>query len=264
MKKYTASITLNKNSRGCYILDTVKGCSVCKIEKPNGCYGECYAKKIASRYNYDFGNPTVRDFNNDNQMSLFSFRDSKHIREIIRKIKKANMPFIRIGEMGDPSENWEHTINICNVVSETKKPIVIITKHWKEIDNNLLRNLEQLNICINTSISAIDTEKEIEYRLMQYNKLKNHCNSVLRIVSCDFNKENIIGSKMSIMQEMLFENVKTIDTVFRPSKDNELVKNNIINVEKVQFLKKEMLVSLHNKKSYLGYCNNCPDMCGIF
>lgn len=173
------------------------------------------------------------------------------------------MPFVRIGEMGDPSENWEHTINICKIISLAKKHIVIITKHWKSIPDNLLKYIEDYNICINTSISALDNNFEINHRLLQFNRLKKYCNSVLRIVSCDFNKNNETGYMKSKIQDELFKNDKTIDTVFRTNKDNNFVKEEIINIKKIKFLKEIVLASVFNKNTYFGYCDKCSDMCGI-
>jgi hypothetical protein len=262
--KFKKKITLYKNNRGCYIIDTVKGCSVTFKDKPKGCYDNCYAKNIASRYKYDFSNPVNRDFYKDQeQLYLFDFYDTKHMQEIVNKIKKIDMPFIRVGEMGDPSEDWNHTINICKIISKAEKPIVIITKHWKPISNKLLKDIRELNICINTSVSALDDSLELEYRLHQFNRLKKHCNSVLRIVSCNFNKNNKEGFIRSMIQDELFKNDKIIDTIFRPDKDNKLVENKIINTEKVTFLNNNVLASVFNKNTYFGKCNKCNDLCGI-
>jgi hypothetical protein len=264
IKEYKPTITLNRNQRGCYILDTVKGCGVCQSDKPNGCYDNCYAKNIASRYGFNFSKPVNRDFYKDtNQLYLFDFSDYRHIDNIIKQIKNIEMPFVRIGEMGDPSENWEHTINTCKTISYAKKPIVIITKHWKTIPDYLLSAISKMDICINTSISALDNDYEIDHRLKQYNKLKKYCNSVLRIVSCDFNTKNYEGCIRSDIQDKLFNNKNVIDTIFRPNLNNQLVKNKVIKIKKVKFLKSNVWASVFNKKSYFGDCANCPDMCGI-
>jgi hypothetical protein len=264
MKTYKDKITLIKNNRGCYILDTVKGCSMAK-KRPKGCYDNCYAQNIASRYAFDFDMPVKRKFEYDSSGQLYfeGFYDTKHENEIIRQIENADMPFVRIGEMGDPSNSWEHTLNICKIISRAKKTIVIITKHLKPIHDYLFNDISKMDICINTSVSALDNFDELDWRLMFYNKLKQICKSVLRIVSCDFNKENKEGLFRAEIQDELFKNDKIIDTVFRPSSDNPLIINEIIKVEKVRFLKSEVLASIYNKNAYLGYCNTCPEMCGI-
>ena len=264
MKTFKDKISLVKNGRGCYILDTVKGCSVCEKEKPNGCYGDCYAKNIASRYKFDFSNPIKRDFYKDEkQLMFFDFVDNGHLCDVIKQIKKKEVPFVRIGEMGDPSEDWDHTINVCSAISYAEKPIVIITKHWNTIPDYLLDSIRMIDLCINTSISALDSAEEIEHRLEQYHRLKKYCNSVLRIVSCDFNLDNPEGAIRAEIQEELFENENIIDTVFRPNIKNPLVINGVIKTIKIPFLKSKVLASVYNSKPYLGYCPTCPDMCGV-
>jgi hypothetical protein len=264
VKTYKETITLNKNNRGCYILDTVKGCSGGVQHGGRGCYGDCYAKNIADRYGFDFCKLKNRNLENKtDQFYLFGLEDITHTDKIIHQIKAADMPFIRIGEMGDPSEDWEHTIDICNAVSLAGKPIVIITKHWKIIPDKLLNKIHRLKLCINTSISALDNDVEIQHRLNQFYRLKNYCNSVLRIVSCDFNKDNPEGAGREVLQEELFKHNKHIDTVFRPSKNNPFVLRGVINTKKVKFLNSTVLASLHNEETYFGKCQDCPDMCGI-
>lgn len=264
MKAFSQNISLSRNARGCYILDTVKGCSVCANEKPRGCYGNCYAKNIADRYGLDFGHPVSRDFyKNAKQIMMYGFEDETHIAQIRKQIKQARMPFIRIGEMGDPSESWEQTISVCALIASAGKPIVIITKHWKPIPDYLLPMLATLRLTINTSISALDDEYEISHRLGQYNRLKPYCNSVLRIVSCNFNKKNDEGVFRHCIQEELFANEKIIDTVFRPDKNNRFIAEGIIKTDKIPFMGSMVLGSVNNAQVYTGYCDTCPDMCGI-
>lgn len=265
MKSYKDCITLNRNSRGCYIIDTVKGCHSGLVNNKNGCYGECYAFAIAKRYGFNFSVSSIRKFiYNEKQLCFWDFKDSNHLSKMIKKIKSIDMPFIRIGEMGDPSEFWEHTVNICKEISTASKKIVITTKHWNIISVSLLNELSKIDVCINTSISALDTNEQIDIRLKQYERLKKYCNSKLRIVTCDFNLNNEVGKKLNLIQEKLINYSKDyIDTVFRCKKDNYLVTNGIINIEKIKFLKANVWASMFNKNAYFGNCKNCPDQCGI-
>lgn len=262
MKNYKNIISLSKNERGIWDLDTIKGCKSGIDENPNGCYGDCYAYKTAKRYGIDFSKSIERHFIND-----------LHKKQIVKKIEKIDMPFIRIGCSGDPSENWEHTINIIKSIKESsqlslfdissKKQIVIITRHWKHLTDIQLSNIKKYNICINTSVSALDNDYLIKNSIDQYNKLKNYCKSVLRVITCDFNENNEIGKKKAEIQRILLKNENIIDTVFRPSKNNFFVKNEIIKVKKMAFMKSVSLVSKYNKKTFLGKCENCLEMCGI-
>ena len=261
---YKNVITLNKNARGCYILDTVKGCSYAANNK-GGCYGECYAANIASRYGMNFSKPVKRQFIEDKGQMYFSgFYDVKHETSIIDQIKNIDMPFIRIGEMGDPSEYWEHTIYVCSKVYEAGKPIVIITKHLKTIPNNLLKYLSKYGIIINTSISALDSKKQVDHRLKQYNLFKDYCKSILRVVTCNFNLHDNLGIYLNEIQENLLKNDKIIETVFRPSIKNDLVQYHTINVNRNQFLKSKVLCSMKDENTFFGYCSECKEMCGVY
>lgn len=247
MKRFSDYITLSRNSRGCYIIDTVKGCEYSK-DHEGGCYGDCYALKIANRYKIDFGNPVLRVFKN-----------AEHEKEILRQVRAAKLGFIRIGEMGDPSHDWEHTIDVADKIKRYGKKVVIITKHWKAIPKELLGRLKGL--VINTSVSALDSSGHLAYRLGEFNRLKPFCESVLRIVTCDFNKESAEGLARSRIQDTLMNQGPFINTIFRPSKQNRFVADGVINVKEAIFLKQKMLAS-YQKQGYLGRCDRCPDRCG--
>lgn len=262
MKTYKSIISLSKNGRGIWDLDTIKGCESGLLENSKGCYSDCYSLKIAKRYGIDFSKSIERHFLNES-----------HKLQIIRQIEKVDMDFIRIGCSGDPSENWEHTINIIKQIRETsqlslfdissKKQIVIITRHWKKLTDAQLKEIQKYNICINTSVSSLDNKKLIDNSLKEYNRLKPYCKSVLRVVTADFNLQNKVGLEKSLIQNDLLNNEMVIDTVFRPSSKNEFVINEIIKVKKMGFMKSKALVSKFNKKAFLGKCENCLEMCGI-
>lgn len=262
MKQYKNIISLSKNERGIWDLDTIKGCKSGLLENENGCYNDCYAFKTAKRYGIDFSTSVLRSFENEQHKNL-----------IVKQIEKIDMPFIRIGCSGDPSENWEHTINIIKQIRESSqlslfdisstKQVVIITRHWNVLTDEQLQKLSKYNICINTSVSALDNDYLITKSLKEYERLKPYCKSVLRVVTCDFNELNNIGKEKAEIQRKILKNESVIDTVFRPSKSNKFVLDGIINVKKMGFMKTKALVSKFNKKTYLGKCNTCLEMCGL-
>ena len=260
MKQFSDTITLVKNGRGVWDLDPTKGCASGISHNPKGCYGSCFAAAYSYRYGYDFSKTVLRDFENE-----------AHEYRIINQINKIDSTFIRMGVSGDPSENWEHTIKICKKVAQCNmvlyvaymKAIVIITKHWNDLTDRQLSTLSGMNVCINTSVSALDEPDLLEHRLTQYDRLKGYCKSVLRIVSCDFNTHNATGKKLDSVQCELFDNDNTLDNILRVSPGNELVLSGLINIERVKFLSTLCYVSLHNKHTYFGKCSNCPEMCGL-
>lgn len=261
MRTYSNIISLTENSRGVFSLDPSMGCSSGLANSKLGCYNDCYAAKSAKLYGYDFKNTVYRNF-----------KDFNHMIEIVRQIEKIDLPFIRMGTMGDPSEDWEHTFKIIkliridhqlNLFNWPKKEIVIITKHWTNIPEKYLHVLDSYKVVINTSVSALDESKLLSNSIEQYHRLKRYCKSILRIVSADFNKENEVGLKLSNIQDLLFKNEGTLDTVLRVNRNNRLIKDGIINVRRLKFLGKSQLLSKFNKKTYIGNCKNCIELCGL-
>lgn len=252
MRRYSSKIALTKNSRGIYSLDTSIGCASGMQNEPGGCYSDCYAAKSAKIYGYDFSKTVLRDF-----------KSEYHRRLVMNQINRIPLDFVRIGSSGDPSENWEHTISILKKIDKCNKQIVIITRHWTNLKDEHLQYLSTINVCFNTSSSALDKPEVLKNCLEQYERLKPFCKSILRIVSCEFNLENETGKRLSDVQHLLFKNEDTLDTVLRVNKNNPFVKDGVIKVKQSKFLGKKTLISKFNKKTYFGKCSNCHEMCGI-
>jgi len=241
MRNYSPIISLTKNSRGIYSLDTSIGCKSGMENELGGCYNDCYAAKSAKLYGYDFSKTILR-----------SFKDEKHRKKIVIQISKIPMPFIRIGTSGDPSENWAHTLKILEQIQGCNKEIVIITKHWTNLTLNQINSLSKMNVCVNTSVSALDKKELRENCICQHKRMSKSFKCILRIVSCDFNKDHTEGLKFSKIQDSLFKNKNVIDTILRVNKSNKLISNEIINVEKTKFLGKNAIVSKYKKSTYFG------------
>lgn len=260
MQEYTNKITLTKNGRGVYSLDPSMGCYSGLKNNKKGCYNDCYAARYSKKYGYDFSKTVLRYFENES-----------HKHRIIKEISKVPMPFIRMGTSGDPSEDWAHTLSICKIISTThqlslfpkpEKEIIIITKHWTVLTNEQLKELSTYNVCINTSVSALDEIKLLDNALEQFERLKPFCKSILRVVSCDFNLSNKKGLELSILQKSLFSKGEIIDTILRVNPKNEYVTSGLIHIKETKFLGKKCYVSKYNRKAYFGNCSNCLEMCG--
>lgn len=250
MKEYKNTITLAKNGRGIWTLDPIMGCKTGLEKNSKGCFSDCYAARTARIYGYDFSKNVLRYFNNE-----------KHLKSIINKINKLDFDFIRMGNSGDPSEDWEHTISILEKLKGINKEVVIITRHWNKLNINQLERISKLNVCINTSISPIDDD--LHSSIEQYEILKKYCKSILRCVSFDFNTKNSKGMEYSMVQDWVFNTYDVLDTVFRCSKSNPLYKDGIIRIKETKFLGKKCNISKFNRKTYFGNCDNCIEKCGV-
>lgn len=252
MREYSSKISLLNNARGVWSLDPIMGCASGTALDRRGCYDECYAARSARKYGYNFSKSVLRHFESE-----------KHRVLIVKKLQAIDMPFVRMGTSGDPSENWAHTLSIIEAIKEACKPIVIITKHWQEMTLRQLKQISRYPVCINTSVSAMDDARQRQRAMRQYERIKPYCESILRIVSCDFNTENIKGAKLDKIQTDLFTNNRAIDTVFRCSKNHALAVAGVIKLRETKFLGKKCIVSKRNPKAYFGKCGTCKEMCGI-
>ncbi len=79
MKTYKNIISLSKNERGIWDLDTIKGCESGLKENKDGCYNDCYAYKIAKRYGIDFSQTILRNFKNENHKKSIIKSNTKFI-----------------------------------------------------------------------------------------------------------------------------------------------------------------------------------------
>lgn len=251
LKPYKEYLTVDLNQKGVLDVDTIKGCTMGIRNNPKGCWGLCYAKKIADFRAIDFSKSVVRRLKNVGQL-----------RDIARLIAKSKVEFIRIGTMGDPCHAWDYTISIARHLARSGLPIIIITKHWIRMTDSQMEELGKWAI-LNSSLSALDTPEQIRYRLGEYERFKKYGKSILRIISCDFNEDNPIGKNLAEVQRDLFKNDKALDNPLRVNPSYYLVKEGVIKVKKIKDLNSEVYMSKFNPDTYIGICKECPDKCGI-
>lgn len=249
---YLPILTACENKKGVLDVDTVKGCSLGLERYPNGgCYGECYAFKVAKMYGLDFTKSVSR-----------KITPSK-LPQILATVEAHRANWYRIGTFGDPCHDWDNTCDVCEALRFTGKKAVIITKHWKPLTDVQLMRLQYVKAIINTSVSGMDTDGEIDYRVAQINRIKKAgIRSVCRVVTCKFG--NSEWSKRCLEnQKYLLSLFPVIDNPLRCGNDNEHVINGDIVVEKrPESVGGGKTVSLHSDDVYLGKCNGCFDQCG--
>ncbi len=251
LKKYSDYLTVSINRKGVLDVDTVKGCTLGMKAYPNGgCYGLCYACKIANRFRYDFGKSISRKKMNNKHTHIES------------SIKNHSLSWFRIGTMGDPCHDWDHTVNVCEWLGRFKVP-VIITKHWIKMSYEHVVSLMKSGVVVNTSISPLDTKEEIEYRINMFKWLKEvGVSSVLRVVSAKFGLTKK-GIKLKLIQEEIFKNKPFIENPLRIPMNHNSVVTGDIKVCRFKDAVGGSFVSISNQKAYIGQCKTCPDQCGV-
>lgn len=252
LKRYRPVLTAAENGKGVLDVDTVKGCSLGMGAYPDGgCYGECYARKNAARYGIDFS------------VSVSRLASRKTWRDVFCAVRDFSAPWYRVGTAGDPCHDWEHTISTCESLAATGKVPVIITKHWLPLSDGEVVRLRDISAVVNTSISALDTNKETLHRVAQLQRLRaSGVRSICRVVTCAFT-----GTAWAEMhgerQERLLSLAPVIDTPLRVGRDNKLLARGDIMAKRIKgAIGGGDLVSLHSDAAYLGKCSECPDQCG--
>lgn len=264
LRTYKPHITATVNRKGVLDIDSVKGCSHGMAKYPNGgCYGLCYAAKMAKVYGYDFKKSVSRQIVvNKHQLNLFANVFVGGPKNIINIVKSHCMGWFRVGTMGDPCHDWGLTIDLCEWLGGIKTPVVI-TKHWVEVPSKLISRFKGVGAVFNTSISPLDTKTEIDHRLYQFNRLKmSGINSILRIVSCKFG-DTVKGKMLNSIQQKLFKNSPVIDNPLRIPPHDQRVKGGDIIVKNCKDLNSITSISINNSNTYIGHCGDCPDQCGV-
>lgn len=252
-KKYREELTAVENGKGVMDVDTVKGCSCGMAAYPTGgCYGECYALKAARTYGLDFATAVSRKPMPSTRADVF------------QTVKNHRASWYRVGTAGDPSHDWNHTLSVLEFLKPTGKTPVIITKHWLTLTDAQITQFYALNAVFNTSTSGLDTEKEIEHRTCQIERLRTAgISSWNRIVTCAFGSSPWAMQAKS-KQDRLLAITPIIDTPLRASKTNpRVLAGDIILTRKEESVGGGKFISLHSPDIYLGTCDKCPDQCGV-
>jgi hypothetical protein len=253
LRRYASGITAAVNNKGVMDVDTVKGCQHGMAAYPGrGCYGDCYAAKIAAYRGFDFAVSVTRGFS-----------DREHVATIRRIVNLHDAMWFRVGVHGDPSHDWRHTISVCKYLWPTGKTPVIVTKHWNELSDDQIKYLAKLRAVVNTSVSGMDNDAEINYRVTQIKRLREAgVVSVCRVVTCEYG-DSEWARDCADKQQYLLSLAPVIDNPFRPSKTNERVLSGEIRTIFRADSIGGTCVSLHSSRAYLGACATCPDQCGV-
>lgn len=253
-RRYHDSITASVNLKGCMDVDTVKGCSAGMRSQTGGCYGECYANKIAARYGLAFGESVNRGF-----VDQWQHRDV-----LCRQLRAHALSWYRIGVMGDPSHDWRHTLSVIRHLRPAEKTAVIVTKHWTAMTDDQVSQLLDLDVVVQTSTSALDTPAQTKYRVGQIERLRGcGVTSINRVVTCEFGDTEWALERARVQRELLsLEPV--IDTPLRVSPGNpRVLSGEILTTRRPDAIGGGTLVSLHDPDVFLGNCADCPDQCGV-
>lgn len=254
LRSYRPVLTAEVNRKGVLDIDVVKGCSLgLGAHGPRGCYDACYAALIARFRGIDFARAVTR-----------KVVSCAHAKAIEKTVRAAPLGFFRVGTMGDPCHDWSATVETVEWLAPLATP-VIVTKHWRRATDDQFLRLIACGAVLNTSISALDTAKELRRRereIARYAGMGGK--SVARIVSCDFDARTERGQAMSVEQARLFTSYKSIDNPLRVPRTHPLVADGVIRVRRMMDIASMRSISVsESSNSYTGHCDGCSDKCGM-
>ncbi len=254
-RRYHEALTASINQKGVIDVDTVKGCTLGMRARPEaGCYDDCYAQRIANRYGIAFEQSVSRGF-----VDQWQHRDA-----IVRQLRAFPATWYRIGVMGDPCHDWDHTLSVIRQLRPAEMTAVIITKHWIKLTDGHISQLLDLDVVMNTSTSGFDTDAEMHHRVRQYERLRDHgIRSVNRVVTAEY-ADTEWGRAAKAKQDYLLTLLPVIDNPLRVSPTNpRVLSGDIKTTRRLDSVGGGTLVSLHKPTVYLGSCSACPDQCGV-
>lgn len=255
LRRYHDALTVDVNRKGVIDVDTVKGCTAGMRAYPDGgCYGECYAYRIAARNGIVFDESVSRGL-----VDQWAHRDL-----LIKKLLDEEASWYRVGVMGDPSFDWDHTINMIHALRHAHKTAVIVTKHWTPLSDDNVSRLLDLDVVVHTSTSGMDTDEETAHRVRQLERLRAAgIPSVNRVVTCQYGTSDW-ASACEARQEYLLSLAPVIDNPLRVRYSNPRVMDgDILVTRRPDSVGGGKLVSLYAPTAYLGTCEGCPDQCGV-
>lgn len=254
LRRYGSVLTAAVNTKGVMDVDTVKGCTFGMSAYPDGgCYGECYARKIAAYRGFDFARSVVRHF-----------EGREHVATVRNILNAHDATWYRIGTHGDPSHDWRSTLSVCKYLWPTGMTPVIVTKHWLTLDDGQVAYLAKLKAVVHTSVSGMDTDAELTHRLHETERLRSAgVRCLLRVVTCQYGTSEWASSCRE-KQDHLLAQGDVIDNPLRAPWTNKRVQAGDIVLSRAdEAIGGGKTVSLHCSSVYLGACRACPDQCGV-
>lgn len=190
--------------------DVMSGC----INLNSICYGNCTAALFWLKKGYNFGK---------NTMNIF---DPKLFEECVNTLPK-NQKWIRQGWMSDCSlteESWKKVADVSSILAQHNISLMIITKIHKYPSHRIMKMLAKNNTEIRVSLSALDTDLEIEKRfkfLLEYKEMGGI--SIPYLMSAKY-KNKVLKSNQKFIIEYIVENDFIAgEHPLRISKDNPLI-----------------------------------------
>jgi len=199
MRKYRAGdicLLSNRKTQEVGTIDVKRGCVGCELAK-----APCYASKMAQITAINFFAPVTMTLNR---------------RKIERQLSLYSENWVRIGCSSEPSLDWKKTIEVCNLIRESNKTPVIISKGFNVLTKEIASSLVESSPIVQISVSAFQSKAQEQKRFKSLIASREAgLKTSLRIVSCMPKKKEIIDYQEKLISFARKENFIIIDTPLR-------------------------------------------------
>jgi len=168
----------------CQTTDVVSGC----LSFDKVCYANCFVAREAFKKGIAFG---ARQFNILNKEILKE--DLNHI--------DCNQKFLRNGWNSDPSWNWKTVLELCKLVREKNKHIILNTKFLIPPAKSFMKQFLRLSVEFRVSLSALDKRYAIEQKMDLINEYKKMGGLVIPVlISAKFTEKFLVQKQNDIVK----------------------------------------------------------------
>jgi hypothetical protein len=115
------------------------------------CYGSCFAARAAYQSGFDFG------------VRVENILDRETLLADLSRLP-SHQPFLRNGWNSDASWNWDKALQLAEIIRETNRFMVFVTKCFKSIGGDVAQNLARVKAELRVSVSAFDTPSQLKQR----------------------------------------------------------------------------------------------------
>jgi alpha-ketoglutarate-dependent taurine dioxygenase len=167
------------------------------------CYGNCFAARGAFQSGFNFGKHVENILDEDVLKS-----DLKAIPE--------SQAFLRNGWNSDPSWNWEKGLRLAELIHEAGKHTIFITKCFVSPDEDILSGFAALGVELRVSISAFDSEPQLEQRLQTIeNYRKQNGVAVPLVMTTKFKDQTLNDRQDKIVQYVVEQDLPASENSLR-------------------------------------------------
>ncbi|WP_255430589.1 hypothetical protein [Xenorhabdus sp. TS4] len=179
--------------------DVVTGC----LPESMACYGMCFSAISSWENGIDFG----KRINNHLDEDIFSC-DLKALPD--------SQKYIRCGWNSDPSWNWLLSTRMAELAREEGLLMIFITKSFKKMTDEVAQRLVAVKAEMRVSVSALDTNEQLQKRLDFIAYYRNTGGIVIPIVLTAFFKDiTLMERQQNIVDWMVIHDYPAAENSLR-------------------------------------------------